>query len=109
MPDEYQIEMQPEAEANLANAYNWILQNYPARAAQWLSGFMDALESLTTFPRRCPLAHENAVFESEVRQLIYGKGANSYRILFTVQDETIHILFVRHSSRPWLMSDTDNR
>ena len=107
MPDDYEIIMQPEAEANLASAHEWVLQNSPERAAEWLNGFMEALQSLTTFPRRCPLAPENAVFETEVRQLVYGKGRQSYRILYTVQEEKIHILFIRHSARPWLFSLPD--
>ncbi|MEM8642883.1 MAG: hypothetical protein AAGG51_29310 [Cyanobacteria bacterium P01_G01_bin.54] len=38
-------------------------------------------------PKRCPFAPENTKFSQEIRQFIYGKGRNAYRILFTVLDQ----------------------
>lgn len=58
-------------------------------------------------PRRCSLAFENNFFEVEIRQLIYGKGKNAYRILFTVTDKAVQILFVRHSSQQPLLPEND--
>ncbi len=40
-------------------------------------------------PLRCAFAFENNFFEEEIRQLIYGKGKNAYRILFTVTEKSI--------------------
>jgi hypothetical protein len=52
-------------------------------------------------PKRCPLARENEHFSQDIRQLIYGKGRNSYRILFTVLEgqevPTVRILHIRHA------------
>jgi plasmid stabilization system protein ParE len=59
---------------------------------------MKAFRSLEKRPRRCPLAPENAFFEEEIRQLIYGK----HRILFTVEGETVFVLRVRHSAQDYL-------
>jgi hypothetical protein len=36
------------------------------------------------FPERCPIAPENARFNFEVRQLLYGRKPHLYRILFTM-------------------------
>jgi plasmid stabilization system protein ParE len=50
-------------------------------------------------PFRCSLAFENNFFNEEIRQLIYGKGRNSYRIIFTIVDNSVQILFVRHAAQ----------
>jgi hypothetical protein len=54
-------------------------------------------------PKRCPLARENEYFSQEIRQLLYGRGRNSYRILFTILEGTevsiVRILYIRHSAQ----------
>lgn len=54
-------------------------------------------------PRRCPIARENALFSQEIRQLLYGKGKHTYRILFTVLDEqptpTVRVLHIRSAAQ----------
>ena len=67
-------------------------------ATQWYNGVIAAFSSLTEFPRRCSLAPENDTFQQEIRQLLYGKKRDTYRILFTVRDELVYILHVRHSA-----------
>jgi plasmid stabilization system protein ParE len=39
-----------------------------------------------------------APFEFEIRQLLYG----NYRLLFTVRDDAVVILHVRHGAREWM-------
>jgi len=58
-------------------------------------------------PLRCSLAFENNFFELEIRQLLYGKGKNIYRILFTVTEQTVYILHVRHSAQQPLSPDEE--
>ena len=57
-------------------------------------------------PKRFPLARENKYFSQEIRQLLYGRGRNLYRILFTIVDgqdiSTVRILHIRHSSQQTL-------
>jgi hypothetical protein len=51
-------------------------------------------ESLSQMPKRCPLARENKYFSQEVRQLLYGRGRNSYRVLFTIlEGQDVSIAF----------------
>ena len=35
----------------------------------------------------------------ELRQLLYGKRHNKHRILFTIRDNDVIVLFVHHSAR----------
>jgi hypothetical protein len=52
-------------------------------------------------PRRCPIAPENDDFDVEVRQLLYGE----FRVLFTVEDDVVRVLHVRHGARRFLTPD----
>jgi plasmid stabilization system protein ParE len=73
---------------------------------------LQAIESLSEMPKRCPLARENEYFSQEVRQLLYGKGRNLYRILFTILEgqevSTIRILHVRHGTQQTLGEEPED-
>jgi plasmid stabilization system protein ParE len=100
----YHIEISSVAEAEADNAFLWLSQvTSPTKASQWYSGLLQAIASLSQMPKRCPLARENKYFSQEIRQLLYGRGRNSYRVLFTIlegQDiSTVRILHIRHASQ----------
>ncbi|WP_107806395.1 helix-turn-helix domain-containing protein [Nodularia spumigena] len=65
----------------------------------------NAIATLQENPRRCNLAVEHEIFPEEVRQLLYGKSKNIYRLLFTIRDTTVYILYVRHSAQAPLTLD----
>lgn len=96
------IELQPRAEREIGQGYLWLGKRSPHRAARWLIGLHRALASLAMHPTRCSLAPEADVFEEEIRQLLYGKKPNVWRILFVIRAPTVLILCVRHASRPFL-------
>jgi plasmid stabilization system protein ParE len=60
---------------------------------------VDAIESLAQMPKRCALCFEHRHFKEEVRQLLYGKKPNVYRILFIVRAGIVHVLHIRHAAR----------
>lgn len=95
----FQVDVTDGAKAQIRQAYFWHKQNLPTLADSWLDGLLKALDTLKQFPNRCPLAPEHDEFEEEVHQLLYGKRNNAYRILFTVQGETVYILHVRHHAQ----------
>ena len=80
----YRILIQPPAADDLDAAYRWIARDSPRRAEAWLDGVVDAIQTLSSFPRRCPLAPEDDAFDVEIRQLLYGD---------------FRILHVRHGAR----------
>lgn len=99
----YHVIIQPQAEADLDAVYLRMRIHAPQAAERWFAGIVEAINSLEQFPRRCPLAPENDYFEEEIRQLLYGRRDNVYRILFTIQDDTVHVLHVRHGAQRHLM------
>ncbi|WP_341529759.1 type II toxin-antitoxin system RelE/ParE family toxin [Nostoc sp. UHCC 0302] len=78
----------------------------PERVRQWYEGLLRTIESLSKMPKRCPLARENEYFSQEIRQILYGRGRNSYRILFTILETTdfsiVRILHIRHAAQQTL-------
>ena len=64
-------------------------------ATEWWNGLIDALHSLQTIPRRCPIIPEQESFEEEVRQLLY----QSHRIIFRISRNKVEVLRVYHGAR----------
>jgi plasmid stabilization system protein ParE len=107
MSKKYRVILQPEAERAIEEAYRWVSDYSPRTARLWLEGLYKAIMSLETMPARCSLAFENNFFDEEIRQLVYGKGRSAYRILFTIADDTVNILFVRHAAQKPLTGEEE--
>ncbi|MBA2731640.1 MAG: type II toxin-antitoxin system RelE/ParE family toxin [Acidobacteria bacterium] len=95
---DHRVEPTDKALVDAGEAYFWINEQSEGIALRWYEGLLKAFRSLEKNPLRCPLAPESAFFEEEIRQLIYGK----YRILFTVEGETVFVLRVRHGAQDYL-------
>ncbi len=100
----YRIEISSVAESEADQAFLRLSQRTSSEYAKhWYGGLLKAIESLSSMPKRCPLARENSYFSQEIRQILYGRGRNTYRILFTVLEtndfSTVRILHVRHASQ----------
>ncbi len=101
----FQVKVTDAAKVQIRNAYHWHKRNLPLLADSWLDGLLKALDTLKQFPNRCPAAPENDEFREEVRQLLYGKQRNAYRILFTVQENIVYVLHVRHHAEARLTTE----
>jgi plasmid stabilization system protein ParE len=91
--------MLPGAESDIADAVAWMAEHSPVAAARWLEGIRQAINTLSEMPSRCPVAGDDFGSEVIVRQLFYGRRRNRYRILFTIKDDTVQVLRVRHGAR----------
>jgi plasmid stabilization system protein ParE len=106
----YGVEVTDVADMETQEIFLWMVGHSPENAGRWINGLDQAIDSLSTFPTRCPLAPENDTFVEEVRQHLYGR----YRILFTLLDvdddgvpDTVRILHVRHGARRYLSPNAD--
>lgn len=96
----YRVIIEPTAERGIREAVRWKTQRVsPTLAARWYNGLRKKIDTLKSHPARCPLAAENDKFPEEIRELLYGKRRNSYRIIFTIRGDAVHVLFVQHSAR----------
>jgi hypothetical protein len=62
---------------------------------RWLEGLQEKIETLSDLPERCPLARESKSLPFEMRQLLYGRRPRLYRILFTIERNVVHVLYIR--------------
>ncbi len=105
----FQVEITPIAEVQIEQAYQWYREYNTEFADRWFRGLMNAIATLQEKPQRCALAVEHEIFPEEVRQLLYGKSKNIYRVLFTIRDTTVYVLYVRHSAQaPLTLDDLDD-
>ena len=94
----YRVIVTRRAERDMHDAAEWWSTNRsPEQANRWLSGIERHLRSLAQTPRRCAAAAESDRFPFELRELHYGPGRRStHRLLFTIADELVLVLAVRH-------------
>lgn len=108
----YRIEISSVAEAEADSAFLRLSQvTSPTKASQWYAGLLQAIASLSQMPKRCFLARENEYFSQEIRQLLYGRGRHSYRILFTILEgqevSTVRILHIRNATQQTIGEDSE--
>ena len=101
----HRVIIQPPAFDDLDEAYRWIRERTPGAAARWFNGFVEALDTLATFPDRCGLAPENGAVEPEIRQLLYGHRSGVYRALFTITGNEVRVLHIRHAARETMTAE----
>ena len=96
----YYVIIHPSALDDLEPAFRWIEKHASGNTAlRWFDGFVQALESLETFPDRWALAPENPHFQREIRQLLYGRRSGVYRALFAIEGRKVHVLHIRHAAQ----------
>jgi plasmid stabilization system protein ParE len=96
---EFQVKLTRSAEQQIESIYLWLKEGKPEYADQWFRGVMNAIATLQDKPRRGSLIKENHSTSEEIRQLLYGKSRAKYRIIFAIREDTVHIIYVRHSAQ----------
>ncbi|NOT59613.1 MAG: type II toxin-antitoxin system RelE/ParE family toxin [Acidobacteria bacterium] len=101
----YRVDISIPALADAEDAYFWVKHHSPTTAGDWYEGLLSAINSLENSPLRCPLAPENADVTLEVRQLLYGKRQQQYRVLFGIEyddeagEQIVRVYRIWHSAR----------
>jgi plasmid stabilization system protein ParE len=90
----YRVHVEPPALDDIRKHYEYLRANaYTAGYAdEWYDSIEAAILSLAEYPLSFGLAPESDHFAEEIRHRLVG----SYRILFTVQGQEVHVLHVRH-------------
>ncbi len=55
-----------------------------------------------------PFGTRSRIFPEDVRQLLYGKGRNRYRILFSIKADRVSVLYVRSTAQDDLTAEAWN-
>jgi plasmid stabilization system protein ParE len=93
------VKLSDKAEPDLEEAYVWALQHAPLTAKEWRERFLQALLSLADTPERCAFAAEEKKLRCGLRQFLFGKKPNVFRVLFTIADAEVRILTIRRAAR----------
>jgi plasmid stabilization system protein ParE len=96
---EFQVRLTRSSEQQIESIYLWLKDRNPEYADQWFRGLMNLIATLQDKPKRCSLIKENYSTSEEIRQIFYGKSRNKYRVIFAIREDTVHILYVRHSAQ----------
>ena len=96
----YRVLFTPTARADVLEAFRWYAEKSPAVAIQWHDGLEKAIAELAALPERHPVAEEESeLLGVSLRQMLHGRRRGMFRILFSIENETVYLHYVRHSAR----------
>ena len=92
----YRIVVTARARADAVEAFRWIAERSPEAATRWYAGLQKAVAKLNELPERNPIAEEDSEQVGiTLRQALYGRRPNIYRILYSVAGDTVVLHYVR--------------
>jgi plasmid stabilization system protein ParE len=103
----FRVLISQTAERDIHQAVAWWSDHRSrAEAERWYERIYPAIATLSRCPERCPLAPESDLLVTELRHLHFGvRRKTTHRIVFTIQDQEVIILRVRHVAQRELESD----
>lgn len=103
----YRVDISIPALQDAESAFLWIRDFNLDGAKTWYEGLLEAIFSLEDSPHRCSLAPESNLIGREIKQLIYGKRNQNYRIFFEIieNEKVVRIYRIWHSSRNWMTKE----
>jgi plasmid stabilization system protein ParE len=96
----YRVIVTPTADAEAMASFRWYAERSEAVAAKWYDGLVGAIRGLGEHPERQPVSEEDSTaLGCEARMLLYGRRRGVFRILYTIQGDTVWVLRIRHSAQ----------
>ena len=96
----FRVVVTARARADAVEAFRWLVERSPDAASRWYLGLEKAIASLATMPERHPVAEEESdQLGFTLRQMLYGRRRGIYRILFSIEQDTVTLHYVRHSAQ----------
>ena len=96
----YRVVFTSRARADLIEQFRYLVDRSPVAAANWYTGIEKAIAKLATFPERHPVAHdETEQLGITLHQMLYGRRPGVFRILFSIEGDTVTLHYIRHSAR----------
>ena len=91
----FSVDITATAEADIAGIWEHIGQDKPEAATVFVLSLEEQINTLETFPERCPLVPENELLGTAYRHLVYG----NYRTIFRIIGARVIIMRVIHGTR----------
>jgi plasmid stabilization system protein ParE len=105
----YRVIIQPRANQDIQRIAYWLRGQSQSSgvALRWARAIRAKIATLKNNPCRCPIDPDSDAYGEETRMLLYGKRRGVYRVLFTIEDDKVHVVTVRHSAQQQLPKATD--
>lgn len=93
----FRVRIEAEAKNNLRKHYQTLRSHNPgsAYADQWYYGIRATIRDFANSADQCGLAYEDRFFAKTIRQRLF----DSYKILFAIREDTVHVLHIRHQAQ----------
>jgi plasmid stabilization system protein ParE len=102
----YQIRLRRKAHADIDEHFGFIGNRMGlAVAARWRDRLIARVDTLSNQPEGYSLAEEAPDLGIELREMLFGRRRQVYRILFTIDGQTANIHRVRHAAQDRLSPD----
>ncbi|MEO8497330.1 MAG: type II toxin-antitoxin system RelE/ParE family toxin, partial [Planctomycetota bacterium] len=100
----YDVKIHPGAIEDIKRNSQWWAESHSeTQALAWYEHAIASLAKLEQMPSRHGLSFENKDFSYEIRDLLFGLGPRpSYRAVFTIVENTVHVLTIQRSSQDTL-------
>jgi toxin ParE1/3/4 len=96
MKKNYKVKITASAQSDFRAIWDYISQDNPSNAAEFVSEIEERVNGLSIFPERNPVIPEGELLKSEeYRHVIYKK----YRIIYRIRDENVYVLRIFHGSK----------
>jgi plasmid stabilization system protein ParE len=95
----YDVVVHRMANQDLEEAYEWAARSAPATAERWLGRFQAALQGLELHPERHPKAKEGRRLHIDLHEMLFGKRAGAFRVIFIIDVNTVRIFRILRARR----------
>ncbi len=100
------IRVSSRASADADSIYEWIAERSPTGATHWYQAFLHALQPLQHQAESYALAPEAERLAVDLRQTLFKtRKGRTYRALFLITDEIVHIVSVRGAGQDFVTVD----
>lgn len=101
----YRVKLQRLAASDLQAYFEYVARFSRPDAIRWLDRFHAAMQTLDERPDRCSWARENGTVHVELREFLFGKRPAVFRVIFTIDADTVRVLRIRRGQRRTLSPD----
>ena len=92
----YRLILQPSGEADVDQIVGYLNERSPQGAAAWCKAWGKLLAELCECAEGSGLAPESSQYEEEIRQALFKtRRGRTYRALFVIVFDTVHVIHVR--------------
>jgi len=100
------IDVASKPRADVRRNANWLPRTFSVRTAdRWNLGIIADISTLALHPEQHPLAEEAIALGVMLRCKLHGRRPQVFRILFTVTDDSVQVIRVRHAAQDRVTED----